>query len=131
MSTTKHLQRKPDFYQNQEECKLHTRNRINNNQRYRHFTQTHFTAGMYNNSRNIPIFHFRSQQENRKPKNIWKNTPLSICNKFVDLSGECISILLPIYIINSKRYTFELQSISCLFTFSKPIISTNLGITLK
>ena len=29
MSTTKHLQRKPDFYQNQEECKLHTRNRIN------------------------------------------------------------------------------------------------------
>ena len=45
MSTTKHLQKKPDFYKNQEECKRHTRNRISNNKRYKHFSQTHFTAG--------------------------------------------------------------------------------------
>lgn len=92
MSTTKHLQRKPDFYQNQEKCKLHTRNRINNNQRYRHFTQTHFTAGDVQQFREYSYFPFLNLNKKiENQENIWKNTPLSICNKFVDLPGECIS----------------------------------------
>lgn len=59
MSTTKHLQRKPDFYQNQEECKRHTRNRINNNQRYRHLLRLILPLVMYNNFMNIPISRFQ------------------------------------------------------------------------
>jgi len=92
MSTTNHLQQKPDFYRNQGECKQHTRNRINTNKRYKHFTQTHFTAGDTQQFQEYSYFDYFDQKKDiENSNNIWKNSPLSICNKFVDLSGECIS----------------------------------------
>ena len=92
MSTTKHLQKKPDFYKNQEECKRHTRNRISNNKRYKHFSQTHFTAGDVQQFEEYSYFDFFDSDKNIDDNNnIWKNINFSICDKFKNLTDNCIS----------------------------------------
>ena len=45
MTTTSHLQKKPDFYNSLEDCINSKKQKINTNIRYRDFKQTHFTAG--------------------------------------------------------------------------------------
>ena len=45
MTTTSHLQKKPDYYSTLDECSKAKRLKIVSNPRYREFKQTHFTAG--------------------------------------------------------------------------------------
>lgn len=45
MTTTSKFQQKADYYNNIRICEESKRQKINTNIRYRHFTQTHFTAG--------------------------------------------------------------------------------------
>ena len=45
MTTTSSFQHKPDFFNSQEECLKNSKNEINTNPRYKHFTQNNFTAG--------------------------------------------------------------------------------------
>jgi hypothetical protein len=45
MTTTSDFQKKPDFYLSKEECEKNKYKAIQTNPRYKHFIQTHFTAG--------------------------------------------------------------------------------------
>ena len=45
MTTTSNFQHKPDFFTSQDECLKNSKNDINTNPRYKHFTQNNFTAG--------------------------------------------------------------------------------------
>jgi hypothetical protein len=45
MSTTSSFQTKPDYFSSEEECIKAERQKTNTNPRYKHFKQTHFTAG--------------------------------------------------------------------------------------
>ena len=45
MNNTNYLQKLPDFYYSEKECRKHNRNKKCTNLRYPNFNQTHFTAG--------------------------------------------------------------------------------------
>jgi hypothetical protein len=91
MSTTKHLQQKLDFYKNSYDCKKHSRTRIQTNNRYKYFTQTHFTAGDTQQFQEYSYFDYVDLKKDiTNTDNIWKNIQLDICTKFRDLTEKCI-----------------------------------------
>ena len=94
MSTTQEFNKKPDLYDNVEDCKNHKKERINTNPRYSYFNQTHFTAG------DIEQFEYYRDKTNNNlcPKNIdistnvWKDKDISYTHwdKYKNLQANAI-----------------------------------------
>lgn len=101
MTTTSHLQIRPDYFRCPEECKNFTK--INTNKRYKYFCQTHFTAG------DIEQFETYRDKTNGKndmkinlEQNIWKNIENNDkinWEKYRNLSHESVD--------NTFRYLFN------------------------
>ena len=69
---TSHFQVKPDYYKSIADCVKDIKRKINTNPRYKHFTQTYFTAG--------DVEQFQTYREAITPSPV--NLPIPIDNKF-------------------------------------------------
>ena len=96
MSTTDHLQKLPDYYNSEKNCKQHNRNKNRTNLRYKNFNQTHFTAGdiqQFNEYRNLNIQkNFCNDNLIDLTKNVWNDyiSKLEIWDKFKNINKNSV-----------------------------------------
>ena len=100
MTTTSIFQHKPDFFTSQDECLKNSKNDINTNPRYKHFTQNNFTAGdeeqfqAYRDEKNGNV----CPPDISLEANIFKNELFTQWHKYKNVSPNAV--------INTFRYIF-------------------------
>lgn len=104
MTTTDHFQKLPDYYSSPEECSTAKRQKSVTNPRYKHFKQTHFTAGdedqfqEYRSMTNGQVCIPRIKLDNNKYNDI-DLSGFFTWTKYQNLNATCVS--------NTFRYMFN------------------------